>query len=83
MALLIPPAVVKELAALPKADRKRLLDALDVVAAEPTKRFAFVTPLVGQAGVFRVRKGDWRAVFHIEHGDVILDRVRHRREVYR
>ncbi|MGH6975660.1 MAG: type II toxin-antitoxin system RelE family toxin [Stellaceae bacterium] len=82
MALLIPPAVVKELAALPKADRKRLLDALEAIAAEPHKRFPFVTPLVGQAGIFRARKGDWRAVFRIEHGDVILDRVRHRREVY-
>lgn len=83
MALLIPPAVLKELAALPTADRKRLLDVLEAVAAEPTKRFPFVTLLVGEPGVFRARKGHWRAVFRIERGDVILDRVGHRREVYR
>jgi mRNA interferase RelE/StbE len=83
MALLIPPDVLKQLVAMPKADRKRLLDALEVVAVEPTKRFPFVTPMVGQAGVWRLRKGDWRAVYRIEQGDVILDRVGHRREVYR
>ena len=83
MALLIPPEVLKQLAAMPKAGRKRLLDALEVVAAEPAKRFPFVTQMVGQAGIWRLRKGDWRAVYRIHQGDVILDRVGHRREVYR
>ncbi len=83
MALLIPPDVVKQLAAMPKADRRRLLDALEAVAEEPTRRFSFITQLVGQAGVWRLRKGDWRAVYRIHEGDVILDRVGHRREVYR
>jgi mRNA interferase RelE/StbE len=83
MALLIPPDVLKQLGAIPKPDRKRLLDALEAVAAEPTKRFSFVTQLVGQAGIWRLRKGDWRAVYRIHAGDVILDRVGHRREVYR
>jgi mRNA interferase RelE/StbE len=83
MALLIPPEVVKQLAAMPQADRKRLLDALEMVAAAPARRFAFVTQMVGQSGVWRLRKGDWRAVFRIREGDVIVDRVGHRREVYR
>jgi len=83
MALLIPPDVLKQLAAMPKADRKRLLDALEMVAAEPTRRFAFVTQMVGQAEVFRLRKGDWRAVFRIRQSDVVVDRVGHRREIYR
>jgi mRNA interferase RelE/StbE len=83
MALLIPPDVVKQLAGIPKADRQRLLDALEMVAAKPTKRFPFTTQLVGQPGVWRLRKGEWRAVFRIHRSDVILDRVGHRREVYR
>lgn len=83
MALLIPSDVLKQLAGLPKVDRKRLLEALESVAAQPTQRFAFVTQMVGQAGVWRLRKGDWRAVFRIREGDVIVDRVGHRREVYR
>jgi mRNA interferase RelE/StbE len=83
MALLIPPDVLKQLATIPKADRKRLLDALEMVAEEPTRRFAFMTQMVGQVGVWRLRKGDWRAVFRVREGDVIVDRVGHRREVYR
>lgn len=83
MALLIPPDVLRQLAAMPKADRRRLLDALEAVAREPMTRFAFVTQLVGQSGVWRLRKGDWRAVFRIIQGDVIVDRVGNRRDVYR
>lgn len=83
MALLIPPDVLKQLAAMPKADRKRLLDALELVAAEPIRRFSFVTQMVGQPGVCRLRKGDWRAVFRIRGSDVIVDRVGNRKDVYR
>ena len=83
MALLIPPSALKQLATMPKADRKRLLDALETVAEDPTKRFAFVTQLVGQPGIWRLRKGDWRAVYRVHHGNVILDRVGNRKEVYR
>jgi len=83
MALVIPPDVLRQLAAMPKKDRERLLDALELVAAEPAKRHAIVTRMVGQPGVWRLRKGDWRAVFRLVEDDVILDRVGHRREVYR
>lgn len=83
MALLIPPDVLKQLAAMPKADRKRLLDALESVAAAPTERLGFTTQMVGQPGVWRLRKGDWRAVYRIREGNVVVDRVGNRKEVYR
>ena len=83
MALLIPPAVFKQLAAMPKADARRLLDRLEKIANAPEKPHPNVVPLVGEPGVFRVRQGNWRAVFSIEEGDVIVDRVAHRREVNR
>jgi mRNA-degrading endonuclease RelE of RelBE toxin-antitoxin system len=83
MALLIPPAVFKQLAAMPKADARRLLDRLAKIADAPQKAHLNVVPLVGAPGVFWVRQGNWRAVFSIEQGDVIVDRVAHRREVYR
>jgi len=83
MALLIPPAVFKQLTAMPRADARRLLDRLEKIAEAPEKAHPNVVPLVGEAGVFRVRQGNWRAVFSIEEGDVIVDRVGHRREVYR
>jgi mRNA-degrading endonuclease RelE of RelBE toxin-antitoxin system len=33
--------------------------------------------------VFRVRQGDWRAVYSVEEGDVIVERVANRKVVYR
>jgi mRNA interferase RelE/StbE len=83
MALLIPPAVMKQLAAMPRSDARRLLDRLERIAEAPDERHANVVALAGAAGSYRVRQGNWRAVFSIEDGDVILDRVAHRREVYR
>jgi mRNA interferase RelE/StbE len=83
MGLVIPRDVWRQLAAMPKRDRERLLEALQLVAAEPTKRYPFVTQLIGEPGVWRLRKGDWRAVYRIWGADVILDRVGHRKEVYR
>lgn len=70
-------------ALMPKADARRLRDRLEAIAAAPDAHHANVRPLAGSPGAFRVRQGDWRAVFSIEGGDVIVDRVAHRREVYR
>ena len=75
MALLIPPAVHKQLAAMPRTDAKRLLDRLTQIAEAPTERHPNVSPLVGAPGSYRVRQGNWRAVYSIENdGDVIVDR---------
>ena len=38
---------------------------------------------VGMPGTFRVRQGDWRAVYAIKDGNVIVGRVGNRKEVYR
>jgi mRNA interferase RelE/StbE len=83
MALLIPPAVFRQLAAMPRDDARRLLDRLERIAAAPAGRHPNVVALAGTPGSYRVRQGDWRAVFSVEDGDVIFDRVAHRREVYR
>jgi mRNA-degrading endonuclease RelE of RelBE toxin-antitoxin system len=83
MALLIPPAVFKQLASMPRNDAKRLMDRLERIAESPAARHPSVTALAGAPGSFRVRHGEWRAVFSIEGGDVIVDRVAHRREVDR
>ncbi|HEY3847992.1 MAG TPA: hypothetical protein VGL95_12855 [Acetobacteraceae bacterium] len=51
MALIIPPDVLRQLMAVPKRDRERLLEALEMVAAEPAQRFSFVIEMVGHRGV--------------------------------
>jgi mRNA-degrading endonuclease RelE of RelBE toxin-antitoxin system len=82
MALLLPLRVEKQLEALPRAERTQLMQRLRAIAATPDVRHPNVPPLVGRPGVFRVRQGDWRALFRIEDTDVVVVRVAHRREAY-
>jgi mRNA interferase RelE/StbE len=83
VALIFPPRVAKALSAMPRADAKRLHGRLERIAEDPLAPHIGVTPLVGRVGVFRVRQGDWRAVYSIEDGDVIVERIGHRTMVYR
>jgi mRNA-degrading endonuclease RelE of RelBE toxin-antitoxin system len=69
--------------AMPKADQARIIDALEQTAADFATRMPFVTEMVGEPGVWRLRKGDWRATFVIEGADVVVTRVGNRREIYR
>ncbi len=82
MALIIPPRVLAQFVAMPRADAKRLHEKLKRIAADPRTSRPAAKPLVGRPGVFRVRQGDWRAVYSVESGDVIVDRVGNRKEVY-
>jgi mRNA interferase RelE/StbE len=83
VALIIPTAVLKQMKAVPKADRARIIDALEQVANDLTMRMPFVTEMVGEPGVWRLRKGDWRATFVVDGADVVVTRVGNRREIYR
>ncbi len=83
MALVIPTAVLKQMKAVPKADRARIIDALEQVADNLGRRMPFVTEMAGEPGVWRLRKGDWRAIFIIDGADVVVTRVGNRREIYR
>jgi hypothetical protein len=58
MALMIPPRVAKELAAMPRHDARRLLERLEQIAAAPQARDADIVPLVGRPGAFRTRQGN-------------------------
>jgi mRNA interferase RelE/StbE len=49
----------------PKA-RAALLDRLDVIAANPFASHANVTALKGEQDLFRLRQGDWRAVYRVD-----------------
>ena len=83
MALIIPPHVFKQLEAAPRHVAKRLLERLERVAASPFAPQPGVKPMVGEPGSYRVRHGDWRAIYSAEDGDVIVERIGHRKEVYR
>jgi len=83
MALDVRPNAQKQLAGVPKADRERLRERLEEIAKNPYGSHPDAKRLTGTPG-FRVRQGDWRAVYRITGaGDVIVIHVGHRREVYR
>jgi len=74
---------LKDLAELPAADSKRIRERLKAYAAAPDAVGQDVTPLKGVAGDFRLRSGDWRALFTVSGDEMIVYRIGHRREVYR
>jgi mRNA interferase RelE/StbE len=83
MALILSPSAIKALLNMPKREREQLRSRLIAVAAEPTAQHPSVTAMQGAPrGRFRLRQGDWRAVFRMEGADVVVDRIGHRSEVY-
>ena len=80
--LLIKPSAVKELEAIPKEDRRRVLRRIESLAADP--RPPGGEKLSGE-DKYRVRQGDYRVIYLIsdQGREVIVFKVGHRREVYR
>ena len=79
----LAPSAARELRTLDPAARRRVQAAVELLAVDPRPRSA--TRLVGGAGEWRVRTGDYRVVYEIED-DVLLVlviRLGHRRDVYR
>jgi mRNA interferase RelE/StbE len=81
--LLIRPSAAKELAALPKKDRKRITSKLNSLSAEP--RPVGCEKLSGQESMYRLRRGSYRIVYWIDDAGqtVGVIRIRHRKDVYR
>lgn len=83
MTLILPRTVVKEALTMPKRERTQLMARLEAIAADPIAAHAGVIAMKGEpAGQLRVRQGDWRAIFTVDNGDVVVIRIAHRREVY-
>jgi mRNA interferase RelE/StbE len=77
------PGVARQLRKLDPQARRRVQAALELLADEPRPPAA--TQLVGGAGEWRVRTGDYRIVYEIRDGQllVLVLAVGHRREIYR
>lgn len=83
LALTYTKQATKDLRWIPKEDRERVRCRLDAYAGAPAAGGHDVVPLEGVVGAFRLRCGDWRALFTVR-GDVMeVYRIRHRRESYR
>jgi mRNA interferase RelE/StbE len=83
--LIVARNAIKDLAALPERDRRALFTKVEAFAADPNAAHPAARPMRGREDRIRVRHGDWRAVCHIDSAavTVTLERVAHRREIYR
>jgi mRNA interferase RelE/StbE len=82
-AVVLKPAAVRDLRKLPQDARRRVAARLDALAGDP--RPPGVEALQGASDLYRVRVGDYRIVYQVEHKVlvVLVVRIGHRREVYR
>lgn len=77
MALDLRPEAQRDLADVPRAERDRLRERLEPIAADPYGSHPGAKRPRGTSG-FSVRQGDWRAIYRITGtGDIIVIRVRH------
>lgn len=80
--LVVRESVSKDLKGIPKKDVRRILAAIEALAAEP--RPPGIKKLSGQER-YRLRSGNYRVLYEIEDDRLIVCvvKVRHRRDVYR
>ena len=78
----LAPAAVRRLRKLDPPGRRRVQAAIDLLAEDPRPPRA--RQLVGGAGEWRVRTGDFRIIYDIRDGEllVLVVKVGHRRDVY-
>jgi addiction module RelE/StbE family toxin len=80
--LRIKRSAAKALASLPKVERERLVEAIDLLCDTPAAGSA----LKGEfEGLRRLRVGHYRVVYEWQRNDLVIlvVRIGHRREVYR
>ena len=80
--LLIKPAAAKELEAIPRKDRLRLVTRLKQLSSDP--RPPGCEKLSGH-DLYRIRQGNYRILYSIEDDAlmILVIRIGHRREVFR
>ena len=78
--LVIREKAQRDFAAIPPKDAARISQRIADLAHDlrgDVKRLTNFTPS------YRLRVGDWRVLFEVSDGVVVIYRVRHRREIYR
>ncbi len=78
----LAPAAVRQLRKLDPPGRRRVQAAIDLLAEDPRPPGA--RQLVGGAGEWRVRTGDFRIIYDIRNEEltVLVVKVGHRKDVY-
>ena len=81
--VVVAPAALRQMRKLEASARRRVQAVIDLLADDPRPPAA--RQLVGGAGEWRVRTGDYRVVYEIHDGEllILVVMVGHRRDVYR
>jgi len=81
--LIIAPRAQRELDRVPQSVRPRIAKALDRLAAEPRPHGS--AKLADQAGLYRIRVGEYRVIYEIlaASNELIVHAVGARKDVYR
>ena len=84
MKLEFDKAAVRSLQKLPARRRDAVLARLEAIAADPHGRQTNVKALRGEPNAFRLRVGDWRAVYRLDEatGTMRVTRFEPRGSVY-
>ena len=74
-------SVERDLAKLPKAEARRVLDRIEEELSEKADSYPVLKGPF--AGLRKFRIGDYRVIYAILGNDVLVLRIGHRKEVYR
>ena len=76
---------MKSLSAMPKDVATRIIERMEIIAANPFGQHAAAKRLKGTDDGFRLRVGDWRALYRVlgKEALVLLEDVLKRGEAYR
>jgi mRNA interferase RelE/StbE len=80
--IVFAPEAAKELDALDWTVRGRVEKALDLLAVDPLALRNQIKRLKGDTAM-RLRVGDWRVIFELQRGEIVILAIAHRSEVYR
>ena len=78
-------SAVREFLRLQTAERERIAESLEWLAAHPRSSVLDIKKLRAPVPVFRLRVGDYRVVYELKSDRIVIlvVRVRHRSRVYR
>ena len=80
----LTPSFLRDLEALPRKEQERILKTLKRLEAEPFGPPPHVKKLKGEGvGQWRLRVGVYRVRYDVVRQDIVLYRVRHRKDIYR
>ena len=81
--IVVTPSAARELGKLPHEIQKRIVKTIDDLAENP--RPSGTKALSGEDGILRIRVGDYRVLYTVQDGAliVLVVKIGNRRDVYR